>query len=209
MTTRLLAHLSFSLVVMVHFCSASASAIVRFTGCKKQANIVNPNDLPFELYRNELVVKRVVEGHMNETIDQSLFPLLRMPEPENLKADASSARKQHHQLRVYKTQWHKKTIGTTTSKPPSGPPVIIFVAGGITWSEARSAYELAATFDREVYIGSTHILSPDSFVRSLGNLDKPLPPSKSMVPHYDGSSRTSAAASSTASPAHKKILKKW
>ncbi|KAI8067499.1 Sec1-like protein [Gongronella butleri] len=178
---------------------------------KKKDNIVNPNDVPFDLSRYVPVVKRVVEGHMTNTVDQSLFPLLRMPEPENQKTDASSSRKQHHQLRVYKTQWHKKSTGTTTSKPPSGPPVIIFVAGGITWSEARSAYELAASMDREVYIGSTHIISPDNFVRSLGNLDKPLPPAKSFVPHYDGASSQASSHSGNHGTAasRNKLLKKW
>lgn len=30
---------------------------------------------------------------------------------------------------------------------------MIFIVGGMTYSEIRSAYELAETFDREVYIG--------------------------------------------------------
>lgn len=60
----------------------------------------------------------------------------------------------------------------------------------MTYSEIRSAYELAETFDREVYIGSTHIITPDKFVEDLGKLNKKLPPPKSVVPPYTGSVHT-------------------
>ncbi|CAO3627560.1 unnamed protein product [Cunninghamella blakesleeana] len=148
---------------------------------------------------NRTVVKRVVEGHVKGTIDQSLFPLLRVTEPVNSKTDASP-KKQVPQLRVYKTQWHKKSSGNNpATKPPSGPPIIIFVAGGITYSEIRSAYELAESFDREVYIGSTHTIAPEKFVEALGQLDKPTPPPKNLIPRYTPNSNNNAPPPRTSS----------
>ncbi|KAI9303791.1 Sec1-like protein [Cunninghamella echinulata] len=189
---------------------------------KKRESTTNPNDVPFDLSRYVPVVKRVVEGHVKGTIDQSLFPILRVTEPVNSKADASP-KKQVPQLRVYKTQWHKKSSGNNAAtKPPSGPPVIIFVAGGITYSEIRSAYELAETFDREVYIGSTHTIAPEKFVEALSQIDKPIPPPKSLIPRYTAPThstppRTSSSnnSSSSSSPpiptshSRTKLLKKW
>lgn len=92
--------------------------------------------------------------------------------------------------------------------------MIIFIAGGMTYSEMRSAYELSQTFDRDVYIGkngitcshdlrystlclgSTHIITPDRFVNDLSELDKPGHPPKEVVPPYTGSVHARSSPSS-------------
>ncbi|KAI8146412.1 Sec1-like protein [Fennellomyces sp. T-0311] len=155
---------------------------------KKRESIASAQeDVPFDLSRYVPVVKRVAEGHIKETIDNSLFPLLRIARPQDMKRDSSHSVKEGLQLRVYKTQWHKKsTAKNAAPKPPSGPPVIIFIAGGMTYSEMRSAYELAQAHDRDVYIGSTHIITPDKFVESLTDLELPPPPPEPVVPPYTG-----------------------
>ncbi|KAG0189218.1 vacuolar sorting protein VPS33/slp1 [Apophysomyces sp. BC1034] len=148
---------------------------------KKRESVASQQDVPFDLSRYVPVVKRVVEGHVKETIDQSLFPLLRVAEPESLRRDSTHTRKQ------------------AAPKPPSGPPIIIFIAGGMTYSEMRSAYELSETFDREVYIGSTHLITPDKFVNNLSTLDKRPPPPKSVVPPYTTNIHTAAPPRTTSS----------
>ncbi|OAD74659.1 hypothetical protein PHYBLDRAFT_144034 [Phycomyces blakesleeanus NRRL 1555(-)] len=182
---------------------------------KKHDSSATQQEVPFDLSRY------VPIGHIKETIDQSLFPLLRVAEPENLRRDSTHALKQVPQLRVYKTQWHKKSTGNNAGpKPPSGPPIILFIAGGMTYAEIRSAYELSETFNREVYIGSTHIITPDQFVADLSGLDKTPPPAKNVVPPYTTSIHTSApprTSSSTGTPippnsakaGGHKILGKW
>lgn len=112
-------------------------------------------EVPFDLSRYVPVVKRIMEGHIDGSIDQSLFPNnIRNVKQHNTRKDSGEARKEVPQLRVYKTQWHKKSAGNNAApKPPSGPPIILFIVGGMTYSEIRSAYEIAETFDREVYIG--------------------------------------------------------
>ncbi|CAO3667744.1 unnamed protein product [Umbelopsis ramanniana] len=180
-------------------------------------------EVPFDLSRYVPVVKRVSEAHLKGTIDQSLFPLIRVAEPESKNQDTKTGKKQIPQLRVYHTKWHKKTGGSNAGpKPPSGPPVIIFVAGGITYSEIRSAYELAEAYDREVYIGSTHIITPNQFIDDLKTLDQPSTPVKSEVPAYAAAAATTATTTKSATgktlpprtsssqPASSKLnLKKW
>jgi hypothetical protein len=51
-----------------------------------------------------------------------------------------------------------------------GERSIVFVAGGVTYAEIRSAYEVAAAKDREVIIGGTCHLNPISFLRDLAAL---------------------------------------
>src|SRR2546423_15423987 len=57
---------------------------------------------------------------------------------------------------------------------------MVFVAGGVTYSELRSAYELTETYNKdvEVIIGSTHVITPKNFIEDLKLLRNPptLPP---------------------------------
>lgn len=51
-----------------------------------------------------------------------------------------------------------------------GGKVILFVAGGITYSEMRVAYELSEHFNREVIVGGSEILLPKPYVEAIRSL---------------------------------------
>ncbi|KAJ1737638.1 syntaxin binding protein 1 [Coemansia sp. Benny D160-2] len=55
-------------------------------------------------------------------------------------------------------------------KTKEGGVLVIYIAGGVTLSEMRTVYEIARTFNRQVYIGSTHIITPRGFVDDLKSL---------------------------------------
>ncbi|KAI8802520.1 Sec1-like protein [Cladochytrium replicatum] len=55
----------------------------------------------------------------------------------------------------------------------NGPRVIVFMLGGITFSEIRVVYEMIKKHSREVIIGSNHILNPTQFIESLKEIHKP------------------------------------
>ncbi|EMP40093.1 Syntaxin-binding protein 3 [Chelonia mydas] len=56
----------------------------------------------------------------------------------------------------------------------NGSKLIVFVIGGITYSEMRSAYEVSQAYKScEVVIGSTHILTPRRLLDDVKTLNKP------------------------------------
>lgn len=50
--------------------------------------------------------------------------------------------------------------------------VMVFVAGGMTYSEVRSIYQLSNKFNKDGYIGSSHIFTPESYIEALKQFGK-------------------------------------
>lgn len=66
--------------------------------------------------------------------------------------------------------WHKDKAQTTVKNVPR---IICFVIGGLSMSEMRCAYEVTAAYKNwECIVGSSHILTPESFLSDLGSLSK-------------------------------------
>src|SRR5271155_5126289 len=45
--------------------------------------------------------------------------------------------------------------------------IIVFIAGGATYSESRSCYEVSKKWNRDVVLGSTDMIIPSTFIREL------------------------------------------
>ena len=66
-------------------------------------------------------------------------------------------------LRTTRTTWIKDTKQakpTSTADPKSvnsknGPPVIVFMLGGLSFSEMRVAYEVSKEWNRDIFIGKS------------------------------------------------------
>lgn len=54
--------------------------------------------------------------------------------------------------------------------------VIVFIIGGVAYSECRVAYECAAELGRPFFVGSTAVFQPQEFVRQLQHLSNSVAP---------------------------------
>ncbi|KAJ2713599.1 syntaxin binding protein 1 [Coemansia spiralis] len=117
-------------------------------------------------------VKHIVSEHVAGTLSTDMFPwtteppLAGSPTPmvdlhvKSLRRDKSMFHKQQNRQRA----------GRGSKGGGRGGVVIVYIAGGVTFSEMRAVYELTGTLDQEVYIGSTHVITPRGFLDDLKSL---------------------------------------
>ncbi|KAL1916713.1 uncharacterized protein VTP21DRAFT_5417 [Calcarisporiella thermophila] len=166
----------------------------RLAGKLKRAGggLEGKEEAAYELSRYVPVLKKVVESHIRGTLDADLFPPVR----EEPKAAEAPAKPAVTSLRTTRPAWHKKgshpsspggpesssggggpgSSGSSAGAPATGPRVMVFVIGGVTYSEMRSVYEAARQHGRDVLLGATHVWTPRQFMEDLSWLHRGIPP---------------------------------
>ncbi|KAF8986449.1 vacuolar sorting protein VPS33/slp1 [Entomortierella lignicola] len=157
---------------------------------------------PYDLSRYITKAKKVVEEHLNGTLDTILYPY-------TTEAPVDSSETTKSLRKTPQPTWEKKRPNVKGSR------LIVFIAGGVTYSEIRSMYELCQSMGRDIIIGSTHIITPEIFMQNLRYLARgpsrlpppiippykaPAPPSQRPAPSSQSSSRSAPAQSSPTSP---------
>ncbi|CAG8441868.1 14334_t:CDS:10 [Dentiscutata heterogama] len=135
---------------------------------KKKYRQPQGDDIHYEFSRYIPRLKNILESHINKTLDNAEYPYTKDPAggPDGSKASSD--------LRSARPTWFLK------GQEAKNPRIIVFIAGGVSYSELRTAYEITTKHRQDVIIGSTHIITPRKFVEDLSLLRKP--PTRSYSP---------------------------
>ncbi|KJE93701.1 vesicle transporter [Capsaspora owczarzaki ATCC 30864] len=124
------------------------------------------------------VLKDMLEDILEDKVDKNFFASVR-DENVDSSADAGAAAS----VRSTKSGWAKTnkdkregkdaaSSSRKTSETKTGPRLIVFFMGGITYSELRAAYEVNDKSKREIIVGGTHFTTANQYIENLGSLDK-------------------------------------
>ncbi|KAI9762916.1 MAG: vacuolar sorting protein VPS33/slp1 [Geoglossum simile] len=120
----------------------------------------------YALSRFEPSLKLMLECHVNGTLDQTVFPFTK-PQLGAPPEGASGLDNQSQaSLRSAKPTWARGRLSSIEPRQR----VIVFMAGGATYAEARSCYEISKSSSRDVVLATSHMVTPSLFIRQIGDL---------------------------------------
>ncbi|KAI4602992.1 vacuolar sorting protein VPS33/slp1 [Pestalotiopsis sp. 9143b] len=119
-----------------------------------------PNE-EYALSRFQPALKPLLEQLCRGALDQTQFPYVKPPLDPNEDAIVGQG-----SLRAAKPNW----ASTGRRVPENRQRIIVFMAGGATFSESRVCYEVGNSLNRDVFLATSHMLTPQLFVRQVGDL---------------------------------------
>ncbi|EXJ63474.1 uncharacterized protein A1O5_11523 [Cladophialophora psammophila CBS 110553] len=115
------------------------------------------------LSRFEPALRYVLEEQCQGTLDLNVFP----PVKPHLNDPNSQMSVSQTSLRnTGKPTWAQTR--SQSNKPRQR--IIVFVAGGATYAEARACYEVSRMAGKEVFLATTHMITPKNFLRQVSQL---------------------------------------
>ncbi|KAG0326361.1 vacuolar sorting protein VPS33/slp1, partial [Podila horticola] len=152
---------------------------------------VEEDEIEYDLPRYIPTIKSIFDGVVSENLDRDQYPYTLAPD----QLETIQARKTVRSLRSAQPTFHHKG----RRNEPKGR-LILFIAGGVTYSEIRAAYESAAQHEWDILIGSTHIITPPMFMEDMrllrsGPPPPPPPPPRSPSPPPEPNVFSSPASS--------------
>ncbi|EIM86902.1 Sec1-like snare protein [Stereum hirsutum FP-91666 SS1] len=143
---------------------------------KKRLKQKPTEDEEYDLSRFKPLVRTVISEQVSNKLDQALFPYVKdYPSAMNAQASlrgasgASPASTPPASLRSAKPSWHRAARPNASQE--TRQRLFFFMAGGMTYSEMREAYQLSSSLSKDIYIGSTHTFTPKQFVDDLKVLE--------------------------------------
>lgn len=128
------------------------------------------NEEEYELSRFKPLLHSVIQDQVAGKLDKSLFPYVKdapstAPPPTSLRSPPPQA----GSLRSQKPSWHRAPRQGTTPVD-NRQRIFVFIAGGMTYSEIRECYQ-QSTSSHEIFIGSSHTITPRQFIDDLKVLE--------------------------------------
>jgi syntaxin-binding protein 1 len=118
----------------------------------------------YALSRFEPNVKLMLQELVKGTLDRITFPYTKAPldNSDELAAQAQTS------LRSAKPTWARsRTAGTENRQR-----IIVFMAGGATYSESKACYDVSSTSGRDIFLATSHMITPSLFLRQVGDLSQ-------------------------------------
>ncbi|ODV97961.1 hypothetical protein PACTADRAFT_451 [Pachysolen tannophilus NRRL Y-2460] len=136
------------------------------------------NEGAFNTSRFKPAINTVVESALNNTLDETTFPYIK-DKPLNLADDPQDGNGFMTDGNIslknpkHKASWAKNKLTTDGNKNyfPPRQRIFYFIAGGVTYSEVRSCYELSDRLNKDVIVGSDELITPRDFVNEMINLN--------------------------------------
>ncbi|KAF7252197.1 hypothetical protein EG68_08582 [Paragonimus skrjabini miyazakii] len=125
----------------------------------------------YQMSRWTPYIKDLMEDACEDKLDQKLFSCFGggpVRGPGGARAGGGGAASMSARYGL----WHRDK----SQQPRSGPRLIFFVIGGVSYSEIRCAYEVMNTASGkqwDVIIGGTHLLVPEGYLSDLEKLSYP------------------------------------
>jgi syntaxin-binding protein 1 len=126
---------------------------------------VTPSDEESSLSRFNPVIKSMLETHIQGTLDQTLFPFTK-PHLDSSDSFLGQEHVSQASLRSAKPTWARTRASATEPRQR----IIVFMAGGATYSESRACYEASELCSKDIFLVTSHMLTPSLYLRQLGDL---------------------------------------
>lgn len=120
----------------------------------------------YALSRFSPALKSLLEQHLHGTLDPILFPFSKQPADAHGEYPNANGLTSQASLRSAKPTWAKSR--STAVEPRQR--IIVLMAGGATYAESRACYEISQSSSRDVFLTTSHMLTPALFLRHLGDL---------------------------------------
>ncbi|KAJ5757771.1 uncharacterized protein N7511_006465 [Penicillium nucicola] len=124
-----------------------------------------PESEELSLSRYDLALRQMLEEQIRGTLDPTVFPFTRPHTETDGALAAQEMMSQQASLRSAKPTWAR-----TKSVDQPRQRIIVFMAGGATYGESRACHEISSTYNRDVFLATTHMLTPGLFLRQVGDL---------------------------------------
>lgn len=123
----------------------------------------------YALSRFEPVLQEMLEAAATNTLDPQTFPYTKPPLDMGNEPQAASVTSLR--ATASKPTWARGGA-RAAQNAENRQRCIVFIAGGATYSESRACYQTAAKAGREVFLVTSHMLTPALFVRQVNDLSQ-------------------------------------